>query len=48
VLFVSGYSDTMPGTDSGGELAPFLPKPFSAAALIAAVEGVLMTTVREQ
>ena len=41
VVFVSGYSDVMPGTPGGGPPAAFLPKPFTAAALIAAVEKAL-------
>jgi two-component system cell cycle sensor histidine kinase/response regulator CckA len=42
VVFVSGYNDTILGTGSGGGRRAFLPKPFTASALIAAVEGVLV------
>ena len=41
VVFVSGYSDTMPASGSGGRVA-FLAKPFTASALIAAVQGALL------
>jgi len=43
VLFVSGYSDAMPGTGSEGGRTAFLPKPFTASELIAAVHGLLTT-----
>jgi len=42
VVFVSGYSDAMPGTTAGGARIAFLPKPFTASALIAAVQGALV------
>ena len=42
VVFVSGYSDTMPGTTAGVARVAFLPKPFTAAALIAAVQEALV------
>jgi len=41
VLFVSGYSDVMPDTRGGGATAGFLAKPFTAAALLAAVRDAL-------
>ncbi len=41
VIFVSGYSDTMPVAESGGNQVAFLAKPFTAAALIAAVHAAL-------
>ena len=41
VVYVSGYTDTMPGTGSGGGRMVFLPKPFTASALIAAVQDVM-------
>jgi signal transduction histidine kinase len=45
VVFVSGYSDSMPGAGSGGGRMAFLPKPFTASALIAAVQGSLLPAV---
>jgi len=39
VLFVSGYSDAMPGARPGG--AAFLAKPFTTSALLAAVQETL-------
>jgi two-component system, cell cycle sensor histidine kinase and response regulator CckA len=44
VVFVSGYNEIVPGT-AGGARMPFLPKPFTAAALIAAVNSALVPTV---
>lgn len=41
VVFVSGYSDAMPGTDARKGRVAFLAKPFSAADMIATVEAVL-------
>ena len=46
VVFVSGYSDTMPGTGASGGRMAFLPKPFTAAALVGAVHGVLVPPAR--
>ena len=43
VLFVSGYSDAMPGTGSEGGRTAFLPKPFTASELVAAVHALLTT-----
>jgi two-component system cell cycle sensor histidine kinase/response regulator CckA len=40
VLFVSGYSDVALG-DAGDPATAFLPKPFTAAELAAAVRGLL-------
>ena len=40
VLYVSGYSDAMPGTAGGANVA-FLPKPFTTAELVAAVREAL-------
>ena len=40
VLYVSGYSDAMPGT-AGGTNVAFLPKPFTTAELVAAVREAL-------
>jgi DNA-binding NtrC family response regulator len=45
VVFVSGYSDAMPGTAAGGARMTFLPKPFTAPALIAAVQRALAPAV---
>ena len=42
VVFVSGYTDAMPDTAPDGRRVAFLPKPFSAAALVTAVQGVLV------
>jgi FixJ family two-component response regulator len=44
VVFVTGYSADMLGVAAGARRA-FLPKPFSAAALIAAVQGVMASEV---
>jgi signal transduction histidine kinase/ActR/RegA family two-component response regulator len=41
VVFVSGYSDTMPPAEAGGTRATFLAKPFTAAELIGAVQDAL-------
>ena len=41
VIFVSGYSDAMPVAESDGNRVAFLGKPFTAAALIAAVQAAL-------
>ena len=45
VVFVSGYTDAMPGAEGAGARTLFVPKPFSAAALIAAVEQALAPLV---
>jgi two-component system cell cycle sensor histidine kinase/response regulator CckA len=47
VVFVSGYTDTMPASGSGGRVT-FLAKPFTASALIAAVQGALLPVVGTQ
>ena len=44
VVLVSGYSDDMAGTGAGARMA-FLPKPFTASALIGAVERALAPAV---
>ena len=41
VVFISGYSDALSGTSAGDGQAAFLSKPFTAAALIATVQGAL-------
>jgi len=46
VVFVSGYSDTMPVSESFGAPMAFVPKPFTGSALIAAVQGTLLPAVR--
>ena len=48
VLFVSGYSDAMPRTAAGGARMAFLPKPFTAAALLAAVQRALAPAARAE
>ena len=45
VVFVSGYSDTMPDALSQGANVAFVPKPFTAAELVAAVQAALPPTV---
>jgi signal transduction histidine kinase len=46
VVFMSGYSDAMPGTDD--DRMVFLPKPFTAATLIGTVQAVLAGAVGGQ
>ena len=46
VLFVSGYTEAMPSTATNDGRTAFLPKPFSADALIAAVRGALAAPSR--
>jgi PAS domain S-box-containing protein len=42
ILFMSGYADSMPDLDtSGRQRSAFVPKPFTAEALAAAVRGIL-------
>ena len=48
VLFVSGYSDAMPRTAAGGARMAFLAKPFTAAALLAAVQRALAPAARAE
>ena len=43
VLFMSGYSDVMPGTATATAQMAFVPKPFAAAGLVATVERLLVT-----
>ena len=47
VVFVSGYTGTMPGAGLDDERASFLAKPFTAAELIAAVQGALVPAASE-
>ena len=47
VLFVSGYTGTMPGAGLDDERASFLAKPFTAAELTAAVQGALVPATSE-
>jgi two-component system cell cycle sensor histidine kinase/response regulator CckA len=42
VVFMSGYTGTMPGAGLDDERASFLAKPFTAAELTAAVQGALL------
>ena len=42
VVFVSGYSDTMSGSESFRGRMAFVPKPFTGSALIVAVQGLLV------
>jgi signal transduction histidine kinase/CheY-like chemotaxis protein len=48
VVFVSGHSETMPGTGSVDGRTAFLPKPFTASALLAVVERALDLPVRAE
>jgi two-component system cell cycle sensor histidine kinase/response regulator CckA len=41
VVFISGYSDALSGTSAEDGNATFLSKPFTAATLIATVQGAL-------
>ena len=45
VVFVSGYSDGVPGSAVDATGVSFLPKPFTGAALIAAVQKALLTAI---
>jgi signal transduction histidine kinase/CheY-like chemotaxis protein len=46
VLFVSGYSEAMPRANARGGHAAFLPKPFTAATLLAAVRTAMSPDVK--
>jgi CheY-like chemotaxis protein len=46
VLFMSGYSDSIPADAAGTERAGFLAKPFAPADLLSAVSGLLASAER--